>query len=192
MILDRNISKYLIVEDESIRVGLNKVEVNEDGIIICVDNGGVLKGLLTDGDFRRWVLSSEHIDLDQPIHSIINRDIVSAPIESGEERISSLMSEGIDFIPLLDGNKRCVALAKHRKEHFFIDQHKIGPGYPVFIVAEIGNNHNGSLDMAMRLVDAAVDAGASCAKFQLRDLDTLYKIRGMQMMLVKILTHNIR
>ncbi|MEH7383343.1 N-acetylneuraminate synthase family protein [Bacillus sp. JJ1533] len=47
-----------------------------------------------------------------------------------------------------------------------------------FIIAEIGNNHNGSLNLAKRLVDEAVTAGADCAKFQLRDLDSLYKNKG--------------
>lgn len=44
--------------------------------------------------------------------------------------------------------------------------HKIGPGQPCFIIAEAGVNHNGDLDSALRLIDAAADAGADAVKFQ--------------------------
>ena len=44
----------------------------------------------------------------------------------------------------------------------------IGPGRPVFVAAEIGINHNGSLDLAKRLIDGAVLAGADAVKFQKR------------------------
>ena len=43
---------------------------------------------------------------------------------------------------------------------------RIGPGHPVFIVAEAGVNHNGSLEMAKRLIDEAVKAGVDAIKFQ--------------------------
>ena len=47
-----------------------------------------------------------------------------------------------------------------------IGERVIGPGKPVFIIAEAGVNHNGSVEMAKRLVDAAVEAGADAVKFQ--------------------------
>lgn len=50
----------------------------------------------------------------------------------------------------------------------------IGDGSPVFVIAEIGINHNGSVALARRLVDAAAEAGADCAKFQMRNLQRLY------------------
>lgn len=42
----------------------------------------------------------------------------------------------------------------------------IGPGHAPFLIAEAGVNHNGELDMALALVDAAVQAGADAVKFQ--------------------------
>ena len=44
----------------------------------------------------------------------------------------------------------------------------------VFIIAEIGMNHNGSLENAIKLIDQAVEIGADAVKFQMRDLKSLY------------------
>ncbi|MGD9079177.1 MAG: N-acetylneuraminate synthase family protein [Desulfobacterales bacterium] len=46
---------------------------------------------------------------------------------------------------------------------------KIGYGEPCFIVAEAGVNHNGDMDLAMRLVDVAAEAGVDAVKFQFFD-----------------------
>jgi N-acetylneuraminate synthase len=48
-----------------------------------------------------------------------------------------------------------------------------------FVIAEIGNNHNGSLDRALQMVDLAVEMGADCAKFQMRHLDQVYRKRSL-------------
>lgn len=44
----------------------------------------------------------------------------------------------------------------------------------VFIVAEIGINHNGDMDIAKKLIDAAVVAGCDAVKFQKRTVDKVY------------------
>ncbi len=49
----------------------------------------------------------------------------------------------------------------------------IGQG-PVYVIAEVGSNHDGSLDQAKRLICVAAEAGADCVKFQLYRADTLY------------------
>lgn len=50
-----------------------------------------------------------------------------------------------------------------------IKTYVLGEGYPVFIVGEIGINHNGDLDIAKRLIDTAFDAGCNAVKFQKRN-----------------------
>lgn len=52
---------------------------------------------------------------------------------------------------------------------------EISKNNPCYIIAEIGINHNGKLDLAKKLIDSAVDAGANAVKFQKRSLKELYK-----------------
>jgi N-acetylneuraminate synthase len=52
-----------------------------------------------------------------------------------------------------------------------INDHIIGNDNPVFMVAEIGINHNGSLDIAKKLIDAAFACNWHCVKFQKRTPD---------------------
>ncbi|HOI28710.1 MAG TPA: N-acetylneuraminate synthase family protein [Melioribacteraceae bacterium] len=44
----------------------------------------------------------------------------------------------------------------------------VGEGHPVYVIAEIGINHNGSLSLAKKLIDGAVFAGCNAVKFQKR------------------------
>ena len=50
----------------------------------------------------------------------------------------------------------------------------VGPGGPIFVVAEIGINHNGELDVARQLIAAAAAAGCDAVKFQKRTVDVVY------------------
>lgn len=60
-----------------------------------------------------------------------------------------------------------------------IGGYEIG-GNRAFVISEIGNNHNGSFERAIRMVDLAVEMGADCAKFQLRQLDEVYRKRTLR------------
>ena len=50
----------------------------------------------------------------------------------------------------------------------------IGKGNPTYIVAEIGINHNGDMDLAKRLISIAHAAGCDAVKFQKRTIDVVY------------------
>ncbi|MEO5922171.1 MAG: N-acetylneuraminate synthase family protein [Pseudolysinimonas sp.] len=49
-----------------------------------------------------------------------------------------------------------------------IGSREVGPGKPAYLIAEIGLNHNGDVEIAKQLVDVAADAGAQAVKFQKR------------------------
>ena len=56
----------------------------------------------------------------------------------------------------------------------------VGVGEPCFVVAEIGINHNGDLELAEKLIDAAVAAGADAVKFQKRTIETVYSAAELE------------
>ena len=50
----------------------------------------------------------------------------------------------------------------------------VGDGHPCYVVAEIGINHNGDIDLAKKLIDTAEAAGCNAVKFQKRTVDVVY------------------
>jgi N-acetylneuraminate synthase len=54
------------------------------------------------------------------------------------------------------------------KREVKIGNRMVGDGHPTFIVAEIGINHNGDLEIAKKMIEAAVHAGVDAVKFQKR------------------------
>jgi N-acetylneuraminate synthase len=51
---------------------------------------------------------------------------------------------------------------------------RIGDSEPCYVIAEIGINHNGDVDLAKRLISVAVAAGCDAVKFQKRSVDVVY------------------
>jgi N-acetylneuraminate synthase len=50
----------------------------------------------------------------------------------------------------------------------------VGDGHPCYVIAEIGINHNGDINVAKKLVDAALAARCNAVKFQKRTIDVVY------------------
>jgi N-acetylneuraminate synthase len=62
-----------------------------------------------------------------------------------------------------------------KQNNIIIDGTSIGNSQKCYVIAEIGINHNGKLDIAKKLIDVAVEAGANAIKFQKRNLKDLYR-----------------
>ena len=180
MIIEKNITKYIAFAEENVINALKKISDNGCGLIFSVTDAGELEGVLSNGDFRRWLLNNPTIDLNQPLSNVSKKEFVFAYEYDSPAQIESRFCDWIDYIPLVTRQRRIVAIARKRKsfDGVQIGQFAITDQSPTFIIAEIGINHNGSLDLAKRLIDEAIRAGADCAKFQMRNLQSLYRNAG--------------
>lgn len=61
-------------------------------------------------------------------------------------------------------------------------ERRIGPGHPTYIVAEIGINHNGDLEIAKKLIDTAIVAGCDAVKFQKRTPELCVPVEQREVM----------
>ena len=178
MIIERRLTPYLVFPEDSLLIALRKMTDNRDRIVFVVDSHGFLVGSLSDGDLRRWLLENPSASLDVPAAEVAFTSPASAAMGASSEEIRQSLPAGAHHLPLLDERGRLVALAINREAELKIGDHRIGEDHPAFLIAEIGNNHQGDVDLAKRLVDLAVDAGADAVKFQLRDMDALYRQSG--------------
>lgn len=178
MIIERDVRPYVVLDDDPVTLALTKISANQQRIVFCVDGGGQLVGSLSDGDIRRWLVSQPSIELDTPCRSVARRECVSELADASVATIDAAFTHQIGHIPLLDERGRMVAVAVQQPREVVIGESVISDESPVFTIAEIGNNHNGDLGAARALADAAKEAGADAAKFQMRDLESLYRNKG--------------
>jgi sialic acid synthase SpsE/protoporphyrinogen oxidase len=80
----------------------------------------------------------------------------------GYDLAERLSAESVEFQEEL----RKSVHAYHFNDEVMLGKHQVRHGLPAFIIAEIGLNHNGSVELAKRLMDAAKDSGCSAVKFQ--------------------------
>lgn len=64
--------------------------------------------------------------------------------------------------------------------HVKIGKTYVGEDEPVFVIAEVGINHNGEMDIAKRLIDSAKEAGADAVKFQKRFPEEILTKEGLE------------
>lgn len=178
MIIDRNITPFIVFAEDPVLTALQKITANQQRIIFLVNESGVLKGSLSDGDFRRWLIANPGASLQTSALDVAHRDVRTYPVGTDHSELHKEFSQGITHIPLVDERGHLIAIATDDQNVLRIGKHEIGEDTPSFIIAEIGNNHQGDVDLAKRLVDLAVDTGADAVKFQLRDMEALYRQKG--------------
>lgn len=176
MIIERVVPMSLVLRSvESIQYALSRINANKMRMIFCVSEENILEGVLTDGDFRRWVLQNDTLDLSRPALEACNKDYISASINASPNSIREKFTNGISALPLIDDKGRLAGLARTGPNVISIGSRKLADDEPSFLIAEIGNNHNGSFELACKLAEEALIAGADCAKFQMRNMAEIYR-----------------
>lgn len=178
MQIEKNIKNFLVFSGDKIFEALRKINDNQSRIVFIVEDSGLLIGTMSDGDFRRWIISRSDFDLNQPVDRAMNPNPVSFSIHEQPQNIEQHFAHNIDIIPLTDDAGRFVAIARKSAQGFQIGKHLISEQGKAFIIAEIGNNHQGDIDLAKQMVDLAREAGADCVKFQMREIQSLYSNQG--------------
>ncbi len=175
MIIERTVTPFVVYGEDPVLRALEKITANKARIVFCVTEHGHLIGSITDGDVRRWIAGQDHVDLSRPCSEAANTGAVSAPATATPAEIRTLFHGAVDHVPLVDERGHLVSVAVNRSDAFRVGRHEVGKGHPTFVIAEIGINHNGSVDLAKQLVDLSAEAGADAVKFQLRDMGALYR-----------------
>ncbi|MDR7252127.1 N-acetylneuraminate synthase [Nocardioides sp. BE266] len=175
MIIERDLTPYVVYSGDPVLRALEKITANKARVIFLVDAHGHLDGVLSDGDFRRWVSSAASLTVDVPAIEAANTSPRSLPIGSSPAEISHAFGSGIDHVALVDDRGHLVAVAINRADELRIGRHVVAADAPTLLISEIGINHQGDVSLAKQLVDLSVEAGADIVKFQLRDMDSLYR-----------------
>jgi N-acetylneuraminate synthase len=178
MRIEKRIKDYLVFSGDSILDALKRINDNKSRIVFVVQDNGALIGAVSDGDVRRWMTQTTEFDLNLPVDCVMNREFVARSVTEPQNQIAQYFDHKCDIIPLTDEQGRFVALARKSAIGLQIGNFLITDQSPAFIIAEVGNNHNGDIGLARKLVDLAVEAKADCVKFQMRDLSSLYSNQG--------------
>jgi len=166
--------KNIISEKKTIKDAVEILDNNKSKVLIVVDKQNKLIGSITDGDIRRKILSSASLNINDSILEIVNHK--SFFLKDGEfdkKNISNLVNK-YKVIPVIDDSGKVVRLISDTFRYFKLGKIWSSDSIKPFVIAEIGNNHNGSFNEAIKLIDAAKESGADCAKFQMRTMTSLY------------------
>ena len=106
MVINKNFSQFIVFSDDTLSYALHKISDNNNKFVFVVGQNGILEGILTDGDFRRWLLETSNWDLSQMAITACNKDFVFCDESVSPDKIESLFTEQISVIPLLDKKGR--------------------------------------------------------------------------------------
>jgi len=138
--------------------------------VILVEDDNTVFGVLSSGDISRYFSTNPEISIDKAnAEEIANTLPVLAHINDGYETIEAfLREEKIKILPLIDANRKLTKVASDEEAYLNLNNKIVKCGGTPYLIAEIGVNHNGSIDEAFSLISSAAQSGCDAVKFQHR------------------------
>lgn len=170
----KDIFPYVVDADTSIKTSLTKINNNDYKIIFVVNKNGQLIGSLSDGDIRRWIIDGDGYTDDTPVLVVCNKNVKFFKHTKKTNIMPSDFSHGKTLIPVVDDKTRILYFEVKGGNGFYIKNVEISEVAAPFLIAEIGNNHQGDIAIAKKLILEAHNSGVQCVKFQMRSMDSLY------------------
>jgi N-acetylneuraminate synthase len=178
MYFDTQTSKFTIAAATPLSRALVTLASAPGHTLFVLNQAQKVVGIIDDTAVRAWVGGQQVFDSEVPVDQVARKAILTAPADASRVRIQTLLAQQ-PFVPLIDQWGKLVSVARDDRGALSIDSVAVSTQAPVCIIAEIGNNHNGDVALAKRMVDAAIHAGADMVKFQLRDLSTMHRNKGV-------------
>ncbi len=105
----KNIAKLFVLKDFSLKEAFKILDKGGDGIVLVLDEGNILYGIMTDGDFRRAILAG--LSLETPISEICNSSFLHLIFPYTNSEIKGLYENPkIRHIPILKKNNEVIDL----------------------------------------------------------------------------------
>lgn len=167
-------SKYIVSSTERLKDVVAKLDYVPEKTLFIVDENNKLLGSLTDGDFRRFMINNHSLSLKINVMNVANPN----PFYTLENKRPHFFEHNI--IPYVNEEKILQKIFFKETRRIEIGSHIVSNSSEVFFIAEIGNNHNGSIENAKKLINISKGAGAHAVKFQLRNMNDLYREKSLR------------
>ncbi|REJ61700.1 MAG: CBS domain-containing protein [Bacteroidetes bacterium] len=161
--------------DSTISEIFSVLEKFKNKVAFLIDDDGVLTGSLTDGDLRRFVLNTGEIESKTPARELMNTDVYCIHDKNIDKLPVNGLLEKYGEIPVVDEKGQIIRILSNERTYFSLGETWSTDSGEPFVIAEIGNNHQGDLNTAFELIKSAKESGADCAKFQMRTMSSLYR-----------------
>lgn len=112
--------KFKISDKATLAEALEKIELNKTGAVLIVSDEDIVKGLITDGDARRFILSGQ--STSESVIKCYNPKFTYVDDGCSREKILKLLDEQVNFLPVLDSEKKLKQV--YTRKDFPIEQEK--------------------------------------------------------------------